>query len=40
MAEKRAKMKKTNFDQYLEEQLQDPDFAARFEHAGEDWQNS
>jgi transcriptional regulator with XRE-family HTH domain len=30
-------MKKTNFDRYLEEQLQDPDFAARFEHAGEAW---
>jgi transcriptional regulator with XRE-family HTH domain len=30
-------MKKTNFDQYLEKQLQDPDFAARFEYAGEAW---
>jgi transcriptional regulator with XRE-family HTH domain len=30
-------MKKTNFDQYLEEQLQDPNFAARFEQAGEAW---
>ena len=30
-------MKKTNFDQYLEEQLQDPDFAGRFERAGEAW---
>ena len=30
-------MKKTNFDQYLEEQLQDPSMAARFEHAGEAW---
>jgi len=30
-------MKKTNFDHYLEEQLQDPAFAARFEHAGEAW---
>jgi transcriptional regulator with XRE-family HTH domain len=30
-------MKKTNFDQYLEEQLRDQDFAARFEHAGEAW---
>ncbi|MBN2427538.1 MAG: helix-turn-helix transcriptional regulator [Deltaproteobacteria bacterium] len=30
-------MKKTNFDHYLEEQLQDPDFAARFERAGEAW---
>ena len=30
-------MNKTNFDQYLEEQLQDPDFTARFEQAGEAW---
>ena len=30
-------MKKTNFDQYLEEQLRDPDFAARFKRAGEAW---
>ena len=30
-------MKKTNFDRYLEEQLQDPTFAARFERAGEAW---
>jgi transcriptional regulator with XRE-family HTH domain len=30
-------MKKTNFDRYLEEQLQDPDFAERFEKAGEAW---
>jgi transcriptional regulator with XRE-family HTH domain len=30
-------MKKTNFDYYLEEQLQDPTFAARFRHAGEAW---
>ncbi len=30
-------MKKTNFDQYLEEQLKDPAFAARFERAGEAW---
>ena len=28
---------KTNFDLYLEEQLKDPDFAARFERAGEAW---
>ncbi|HLF84120.1 MAG TPA: helix-turn-helix transcriptional regulator [Blastocatellia bacterium] len=28
-------MKKTNFDRYLEEQLQDPAFAARFQRAGE-----
>ncbi len=30
-------MKKTNFDKYLEEQLKDPAFAARFERAGEAW---
>jgi ribosome-binding protein aMBF1 (putative translation factor) len=37
MAEKNAVMKKTNFDKYLEEQLKDPGFAARFERAGEAW---
>ena len=26
-----------DFDRYLEEQLQDPAFAARFEQAGEAW---
>jgi len=30
-------MKKTNFDFYLEEQLKEPVFAARFEKAGEAW---
>ena len=30
-------MRRTNFDRYLEEQLQDPAFAARFERAGEAW---
>src|SRR3954470_17509201 len=30
-------MKKTNFDRYLESQLQDPVFAARFHEAGEAW---
>jgi hypothetical protein len=30
-------MKRTNFDRYLEEQLQDPAFAGRFERAGEAW---
>jgi hypothetical protein len=30
-------VKKTNFDKYLEEQLKDPEFAARFERAGEAW---
>jgi len=30
-------MKKTNFDRYLDEQLKDPAFAARFDQAGEAW---
>src|SRR5216110_3493605 len=30
-------MKKSNFDRYLEEQLRDPAFAARFERAGQAW---
>jgi transcriptional regulator with XRE-family HTH domain len=30
-------MKKTNFDRYLEKQLEDPGFAERFERAGEAW---
>jgi transcriptional regulator with XRE-family HTH domain len=30
-------MKTSNFDRYLEEQMQDPAFAARFEQAGEAW---
>jgi ribosome-binding protein aMBF1 (putative translation factor) len=30
-------MKKPNFDRYLEEQMQDPAFAARFKQAGEAW---
>jgi transcriptional regulator with XRE-family HTH domain len=30
-------MKKTNFDRYLEEQMRDPAFAARFERAGRAW---
>ncbi len=30
-------MKKTNFDRYLEEQLKTPEFADRFERAGEAW---
>jgi transcriptional regulator with XRE-family HTH domain len=30
-------MKKTNFDRYLEKQLQDPTFADRFKSAGEAW---
>jgi transcriptional regulator with XRE-family HTH domain len=28
---------KTNFDRYLDDQLRDPDFAARFKDAGEAW---
>ena len=28
---------RTNFDSFLEEHLQDPDFAERFEKAGEAW---
>jgi transcriptional regulator with XRE-family HTH domain len=30
-------MSKTNFDLFLEEQLKDPDFAARYVRAGEAW---
>jgi transcriptional regulator with XRE-family HTH domain len=30
-------MRKTNFDRYLEDQLQDPEFADRFKAAGEAW---
>jgi transcriptional regulator with XRE-family HTH domain len=30
-------MKKTNFDRYLQQKLRDPEFAARFEQAGEAW---
>src|SRR3970040_1942881 len=30
-------MKKTNLDHYLEKQLSDPAFAARFKRAGEAW---
>jgi len=30
-------MKKTNFDRYLEQQLKDPAFAARFKNAGQAW---
>jgi transcriptional regulator with XRE-family HTH domain len=30
-------MKKTNFDRYLDEQMKDPAFAARFEQASETW---
>jgi transcriptional regulator with XRE-family HTH domain len=30
-------MKQTNFDRYLKEQLADPEFARRFERAGQAW---
>src|SRR5438093_13205919 len=30
-------MRKTNFDHYLDAQLRDPAFAARFKNAGEAW---
>ncbi len=30
-------MKKTNFDRYLAQQMHDPEFAKRFEQAGEAW---
>ena len=30
-------MRRTNFDLYLEDQLTDPDFARRFQKAGEAW---
>lgn len=30
-------MKKTNFDKYLEKQLENPGFAVRFKQAGEAW---
>ena len=29
---------KTNFDRYLEKQMKDPGFAARFEKAGQAWE--
>jgi transcriptional regulator with XRE-family HTH domain len=29
--------RRTNFDRYLAEQLKDPDFAERFDQAGEAW---
>lgn len=34
---KAVHLKKTDFDKYLEEQLKDLEFAARFERAGEAW---
>jgi DNA-binding XRE family transcriptional regulator len=37
LAQEKGTVKKTDFDSYLEAQLQDPDFAARFVHAGADW---
>ena len=37
MAEQGAAIKQTNFDRYLREQLADPEFARRFEQAGQAW---
>ena len=37
MAKENEVIKKTNFDRYLKEQMQDAAFAARFERAGEGW---
>jgi ribosome-binding protein aMBF1 (putative translation factor) len=37
LAVKNRAMKRTNFDAYLTEQMQNPAFAARFESAGEAW---
>jgi len=37
LVDKSKVMKKTNFDRYLDEQLKDSAFAARFERAGEAW---
>jgi ribosome-binding protein aMBF1 (putative translation factor) len=37
MARPELRMKKTNFDTYLEEQLQNPAFATRFKKAGDAW---
>ena len=31
------RMTKTNFDRYLEQQLEDPEFAKGFERAGKEW---
>jgi len=30
-------VKKTNFDRYLDKQLKDPEFVARFERTGHEW---
>jgi DNA-binding XRE family transcriptional regulator len=38
LAEQGGAMKQTNFDRYLREQLADPEFAHRFEQAGEAWE--
>jgi hypothetical protein len=37
LAGENESMRATNFDRYLEQQLEDPRFAARFEHAGQAW---
>ena len=31
-------MKRTNFDEYLDSQMKDPEFASRFEQAGDSWE--
>ena len=38
MFEEPIMRQRTNFDIYLEEQLRDPEFAKRFEKAGEAWE--
>ncbi len=35
--EKSGLKRKTNFDRYLEKQLKDPDFARRYQKAGDAW---
>ena len=37
MGKEFAAVTKTNFDRYLDQQLKDPAFAARFKRAGEAW---
>jgi transcriptional regulator with XRE-family HTH domain len=37
LASKNGAVKKTNFDRYLEPQMQNPAFAAQFKNAGEAW---
>ncbi|HUV51045.1 MAG TPA: hypothetical protein VMW78_08515 [Anaerolineae bacterium] len=37
MSVKSGMKQKTNFDRYLEKQLKDPDFAGRYQKAGDAW---